>query len=83
MWYARNGTPHVPFQRRPPGDQRELQRFLNHGEASTRQIDRLLIDAIDANAGDRIDECLPDLGLKLGSDLPHFPLPENILMAWT
>ena len=52
--------------------------ILDEGEASARQIDRLMIDAIDADAGDRIDECLPDLGLKLDSDLPHFPLLENL-----
>jgi hypothetical protein len=67
----------VPFQHRPPGDQRELQRFLDQGEASARQIDRMAIDAIDADAGDRIDNS-SDLCLKLASDLPQFSLPEDI-----
>lgn len=76
--YARNGSSDMPFQGQPPGDQRELQRFLDKGEASARHIDGLAIDAIDADAGDRLDKCFPDLSLELGSDLPNFPLPENL-----
>jgi hypothetical protein len=78
MRYAQNGVPNMAFQHRPPGDQRELQRFFDQGEASARQIDRLAIDAVDADAGDRVDECLPDLGGELVSDLPQFPLLKNI-----
>src|SRR5438270_6587663 len=38
-------APDKILQRRPPRDERELQRFLDHGEASARQVDRLAIDA--------------------------------------
>jgi len=75
--YARNGTSDVPFQHRPPGHQRELQRLLDQGEATARQIDRPAIDAIDPEAGDRLDEILPDLGGDLASDPPQFPVLEN------
>ena len=78
MRYARNGAPNMAVQHRSPGDQREFQRFLDQGETSARQIDRLAIDAIDADTGDRIDERLPDLSGELASDLPQFALPENI-----
>ena len=36
------------------------------------------MNAIDADAEDRIGERLPDLSLDLASELPPFLLPENV-----